>query len=135
MIFFRSRELLHENLKADGDHKSIVFTFDHNAFLSPGQKVSRTYYSKPGLNIVKDPDDSEEESDEEIEFANTSDNKEANKDYNIRSDWKKKKRRVVAMKKCQEAQVNTVELQGDGKPLSNDVRPRTSARKPLPRHS
>ncbi len=93
MIFFRSRELLHENLEAQGDRMSIVFTMDHNAFLSPGQKVTRQYFSKPYLCIDRDPDDSEEEANEDIQFANTSDDELANEEYGPSSSWKIKKRR------------------------------------------
>lgn len=93
LIFFRSRELLHENLDARGQRMSIVFTMDHNAFLSPGQKVSRQYLSKPHLAIDRDADDSEEEPNEDIHFANTSDDEVANEDYAPNSSWKIKKRR------------------------------------------
>jgi len=41
MIFFQSWELLHKNFTAEGDHRSLVFSTDHNSFLSPGQHVTR----------------------------------------------------------------------------------------------
>lgn len=91
MIFFRSRELLHENLPFTGERRSIVFTMDHNAFLSPGQRVARQYYSKSHLNIMKDEDDSYEE----IEFADKSDDDSANEDYNGKPIWRVKKRRKI----------------------------------------
>jgi hypothetical protein len=93
MIFFRSRELLHENTKPKGERRSIVFTMDHNAFLSPGQRVMRKYYAHDYLNIAVDP----MESDEEIEHINYPEEDPLMlEDFDIKPMWKKRKRQKVA---------------------------------------
>jgi hypothetical protein len=44
IIYFRSRELLHENFAVKGHRRSIVFTACHNCFTEYGQNVNRQYY-------------------------------------------------------------------------------------------
>ncbi len=69
IIFFRSRELLHENLPAEGERRSLVLTTDHNSFKSPGQQVQRIYKHSPHLNInVNDDWDEVDEDDMDLEF-------------------------------------------------------------------
>jgi len=54
IIFFRSRELLHENFAVRGHRRSIVFTICHNCFTVGGQTNDRAqhylYYKQKSIN-------------------------------------------------------------------------------------
>ena len=68
IIFFRSRELLHENLPFTGTRRSVVFTTDHNSFKSPTQKVSRIYKNFSHLNVDKRDWDNVESDESDFEI-------------------------------------------------------------------
>jgi hypothetical protein len=50
VIFFRSRELMHENFAVKGQRRSIVFTACHNCFTAKDQNIQRNY-----INYVQKP--------------------------------------------------------------------------------
>lgn len=51
IIFFRSRELMHENLPCTGERYSLVFTTDHDSFTEFGQPARQyMHWKQPKLN-------------------------------------------------------------------------------------
>jgi hypothetical protein len=69
ILFFRSRELMHENFAVKGHRRSIVFTICHNCFTSLGQANDRAlhylYYEQKNINSDSEDKLSETDSSED----------------------------------------------------------------------